>query len=115
LVKQSQEGYNVKNPVQPKPPTSMEVLTSKFEMFDPLLASLEDKELSSVAKTELQKNLNMQILRYTDYYAQYDEENNKFYLYDKNEKEGFRDEGADYPATAEGVIRMLKEIDQSRF
>ena len=114
LVKQSQEGYNVKNPVKPKPPTSMEVLTSKFEMFDPLLASLEDKELSSVAKTELQKNLNMQILRYTDYYAQYDEENNKFYLYDKNEKEGFRDEGADYPATAEGVIRMLKEIDQSR-
>jgi len=54
------------------------------------------------------------VLRYTDYYVDYDKETDQFFLYDKNEKQDFQDEGAIYPATGAGVIRMLEEIDLSR-
>ena len=114
IVSQSQRGYAAKNPVKPKPPTTMEAFGAKAKMFDPLLSNIEDKKLGPAVKSDLQKKLNMQILRYSDYYADYDQETNSFILFDKNEKEGFRDEGAVYPATANGIITMLEEIDSSR-
>ena len=114
LISQSQTGYNAKNPVKPKPPTSMEVLNSKSKMFETLFIDVKDESKAPIAKANLQKNLNMQVLRYTDYYVDYDKETDQFFLYDKNEKQDFQDEGAIYPATGAGVIRMLKEIDSSR-
>lgn len=114
LISQSQTGYNAKNPVKAKPPTSMEVLNSKSKMFETLFIDVKDESKAPIAKANLQKNLNMQVLRYTDYYVDYDKETDQFFLYDKNEKQDFQDEGAIYPATGAGVIRMLKEIDSSR-
>lgn len=114
LVSQSQTGYNAKNPVKAKPPTSMDVLNSKSKMFETLFVDVKDESKAPIAKANLQKNLNMQVLRYTDYYVDYDKETDQFFLYDKNEKQDFQDEGAVYPATGAGVIRMLEEIDSSR-
>jgi len=114
ILSQSQRGYAAKNPVKPKPPTTMEAFGAKAKMFDPLLSNIEDKKLGPAVKSDLQKKLNMQILRYSDYYAEYDQETNSFMLFDKNEKQDFQDEGASYPATANGIITMLEEIDSSR-
>jgi len=114
LISQSNEGYSAKNPVKPKPPTSMDVLGAKSKMFEPLLESLQDESKAPMAKSKLQKSLNMQILRYTDYYVDYDKETDQFFLYDKNEKQNFQDEGASYPATGDGILNMLDEIDSSR-
>ena len=114
LISQSQTGYNAKNPVKAKPPTSMDVLKSKSKMFETLFVDVKDESKAPIAKANLQKNLNMQVLRYTDYYVDYDKETDQFFLYDKNEKQDFQDEGAIYPATGAGVIRMLEEIDSSR-
>ena len=114
LISQSQTGYNAKNPVKAKPPTSMDVLNSKSKMFETLFVDVKDESKAPIAKANLQKNLNMQVLRYTDYYVDYDKETDQFFLYDKNEKQDFQDEGAVYPATGAGVIRMLEEIDSSR-
>ena len=114
LISQSQTGYNAKNPVKAKPPTSMDVLKSKSKMFETLFVDVKDESKAPIAKANLQKNLNMQVLRYTDYYVDYDKETDQFFLYDKNEKQDFQDEGAIYPATGAGVMRMLEEIDSSR-
>ena len=83
-------------------------------MFETLFVDVKDESKAPIAKANLQKNLNMQVLRYTDYYVDYDKETDQFFLYDKNEKQDFQDEGAIYPATGAGVIRMLEEIDLSR-
>lgn len=114
ILSQSQRGYAAKNPVKPKAPTTMEAFGAKAKMFDPLLSNIEDKKLGPAVKSDLQKKLNMQILRYSDYYAEYDQKTNSFILFDKNEKQDFQDEGASYPATANGIITMLEEIDSSR-
>ena len=66
------------------------------------------------AGTELQRNLNMQALRYSGYYTEYDQETNSFMLFDKNEKQDFQDEGASYPATPQGINQLLNEVDLSR-
>ena len=84
------------------------------EKYGTLLSALSNKEQAPAAGLQLQRNLNMQAFRNSNYYAEYDKETNQFLLYDKSEKEGFRDEGAIYPATANGIITMLEEIDSSR-
>ena len=118
LISQSQIGYNAKNPVKPKQPTSKEAFnslaSSNPEKYSLLLNNLGDKDKSTSAGTELQRNLNMQALRYSGYYTEYDQETNSFILFDKNEKQDFQDEGASYPATPQGINQLLNEVDLSR-
>lgn len=118
ILSQSQRGYNAKNPVKPKPPTSKEAFnslaSSNPEKYSLLLSNLANKDKSMSAGTELQRNLNMQALRYSGYYTEYDQETNSFMLFDKNEKQDFQDEGAIYPATPQGINQLLNEVDLSR-
>jgi hypothetical protein len=118
LVKQANEGYSVKNPVEIKEPTSKEAFNSLAssdpEKYSLLLNNLGDENKSMLAGTELQRNLNMQALRYSGYYTEYDKETNSFMLFDKNEKQDFQDEGASYPATPQGINQLLNEVDSSR-
>tara|TARA_R110001592_G_scaffold203837_1_gene453759 strand:- start:595 stop:1836 length:1242 start_codon:yes stop_codon:yes gene_type:complete len=118
LISQSQTGYNAKNPVKAKQPTSKEAFnslaSSNPEKYSLLLSNLANKDKSISAGTELQRNLNMQALRYSGYYTEYDQETNSFMLFDKNEKQDFQDEGAIYPATPQGINQLLNEVDSSR-
>ena len=118
IISQSQRGYNAKNPVKPKPPTAKEsfdaLALTNPEKYGNLLGALSNKDQAPAAGLQLQRNLNMQALRNSNYYAEYDKETNQFFLYDKSEKEGFRDEGASYPATPQGIQEMLNEVDFSR-
>ena len=118
LMSQSQKGYFVKNPVEIKEPTSKEAFnslaSSNPEKYSLLLNNLGDEDKSMLAGTELQRNLNMQALRYSGYYTEYDKETNSFMLFDKNEKQDFQDEGASYPATPQGINQLLNEVDSSR-
>jgi hypothetical protein len=118
LISQSQKGYSVKNPVEIKEPTSKEAFNSLAssdpEKYSLLLNNLGDENKSMLAGTELQRNLNMQALRYSGYYTEYDKETNSFMLFDKNEKQDFQDEGASYPATPQGINQLLNEVDSSR-
>ena len=118
LISQSQKGYSVKNPVEIKEPTSKEAFnslaSSNPEKYSLLLNNLGDEDKSMLAGTELQRNLNMQALRYSGYYTEYDKETNSFMLFDKNEKQDFQDEGASYPATPQGINQLLNEVDSSR-
>ena len=84
------------------------------EKYGNLLNALSNKDQAPAAGLQLQRNLNMQAFRNSNYYAEYDKETNQFFLYDKSEKEGFRDEGASYPATPQGIQEMLNEVDFSR-
>ena len=115
IISQSQRGYAAKNPRVPTAKESFDALAlTNPEKYGNLLNALSNKDQAPAAGLQLQRNLNMQAFRNSNYYAEYDKETNQFFLYDKSEKEGFRDEGASYPATPQGIQEMLNEVDFSR-
>tara|TARA_R110000737_G_scaffold85301_1_gene117811 strand:- start:2256 stop:3191 length:936 start_codon:yes stop_codon:yes gene_type:complete len=114
LVKQANEGYSVKNPVEIKPPTTLQVFESKGDVFMPLLKELKGKAPSQQMGQQLASKLNMQIIGKSKYYTDYNEETGEFILYDTSAKQDYQDEGARYPANASGMVAMLNDIDSSR-
>lgn len=115
IISQSQRGYAAKNPRVPTAKESFDALAlTNPEKYGNLLNALSNKDQAPAAGLQLQRNLNMQAFRNSNYYAEYDKETNQFLLYDKSEKEGFRDEGASYPATPQGIQEMINEVDFSR-
>jgi len=114
LISQSQKGYSVKNPVEIKPPTTLQVFESKGDVFMPLLKELKGKAPSQQMGQQLASKLNMQIIGKSKYYTDYNEETGEFILYDTSAKQDYQDEGARYPANASGMVAMLNDIDSSR-